>query len=321
MQLVTLERNGRAEAGVVIDGEVLSLAGAADAVAAARGLPPTLRAIFEAGEGALDKVRRTADAARAEAVAARLRESGALAARDSVTLLAPVPDTWFILSCGMNSRAHSREMNSAPPPHPYGFSKSLTAIIGTGASIVLPASNPGMVDWEGEFSVVIGRRCHNVSAADAMDYVVGYTLVNDVSARDWVAGVRAKAGIMEPILAWDRNILGKQFPTFCPMGPTVATKDEIADIGGTRVVTRLNGEVMQSATMDDLVFGVPELIEYYSRFYVFRPGDIITTGSPPGVGHGRKPPVYMRPGDRIEVSSEAIGTLSNPVVAEAAARR
>ena len=147
-----------------------------------------------------------------------------------------------------------------------------------------------------------------------MDYVMGYTLINDVSARDWSAGVRTQTGIMGPILAWDRNLLGKQFPTFCPMGPTVVTKDAVKDVRSVHLTTSLNGEVMQSASMEDLIFDVAQLIEYYSQFYMFRPGDILTTGSPSGVGHGRKPPLYMKPGDLMEVRVAEVGTLSNPVV-------
>ena len=312
MQLVTLRRGGRVEAGVVLDDEILGLQGAAGVIGAARGLPPNLKEIIEGD--LVDAARRIVDAARSPATAQALRETGALTSCASTKLLAPIPDTSFILSCGMNSREHVKEMNSAPPERPYGFSKSPGAIIATGETIRLPKSNPSMVDWEGEFSVVIGRPCHNVKAADAMDYVMGYTLINDVSARDWSAGVRTQTGIMGPILAWDRNLLGKQFPTFCPMGPTVVTKDAVKDVRSVHLTTSLNGEVMQSASMEDLIFDVAQLIEYYSQFYMFRPGDILTTGSPSGVGHGRKPPLYMKPGDLMEVRVAEVGTLSNPVV-------
>jgi len=315
MQFVTLVRDGKSGAGIVIGDEVLFLASVSSAIASARGLPATVRGLIEGGDKVLDTVRRTADEARNGSASDQLRDAGALISRKKAKLLAPLPDTSFVLSCGMNSHEHVKEMNSNPPERPYGFSKSVAAIIGPDEPIILPASNPNMVDWEGEFSVVIGRTCHNVSASEAMDYVMGYTLVNDVTARDWSAGVRTQTGIMGPILAWDRNLLGKQFPTFCPMGPTITTKDEIPDVTSARIITRLNGEVMQSATMEDLIFDIGQLIEYYSQFYTFRPGDVLTTGSPVGVGHGRKPPLYMRPGDRIEVYSEKIGTLSNPVVA------
>jgi 2-keto-4-pentenoate hydratase/2-oxohepta-3-ene-1,7-dioic acid hydratase in catechol pathway len=172
-----------------------------------------------------------------------------------------------------------------------------------------------MLDWEGEFTVVIGKTCHGVKADKALDYVAGYTIVNDVSARDWVAPIFSASGTMNAIHAWEHNILGKLFPTFCPMGPCIATKDEVPDPGNVRIVTRLNGQVMQDANTDDLVFSVPKLIEYYSQFYRLLPGDCITTGSPSGVGYGRNPKVFMKAGDSIEVEVAGVGVLSNLVKA------
>jgi 2-keto-4-pentenoate hydratase/2-oxohepta-3-ene-1,7-dioic acid hydratase in catechol pathway len=199
------------------------------------------------------------------------------------------------------------------PAKPAAFTKSVASIIGSGEPIKLPAAHASMVDWEGEFSVVIGKSCHRVRASQALDYVAGYTLVNDVSARDWVAPIFQAQGIMGPIHAWEANLLGKMFPTFCPMGPCMVTKDELPDPGKVRIETRLNGRVMQSASTDDLVFGVRELIEHYSQFYFFRPGDVITTGSPSGVGYGRNPKVFMKPRDVVEVEVKEIGVLRNTV--------
>jgi 2-keto-4-pentenoate hydratase/2-oxohepta-3-ene-1,7-dioic acid hydratase in catechol pathway len=170
-----------------------------------------------------------------------------------------------------------------------------------------------MLDWEGEFSVVIGKPCHRVKAAQALDYVAGYTIVNDVSARDWVAPIFSATGVMGPIHAWEHNLLGKMFPTFCPMGPVLATRDDVPDPANVKLQTRLNGEVMQDANTDDLVFSVVQLIEYYSQFYLFRPGDVITTGSPSGVGYGRNPKRFMKAGDVVEVEVEGIGILRNPL--------
>ncbi len=314
MQLVTLA--ARPGAGVVLGEEIVDLVGCREAVIAARLLPPTVRGILEGGDAALDIVRRVADAiGSSPSLGDRLREAGALVKRADARLLGPITDPALILSCGMNYHAHLREMNSAVPDYPTSFAKNASQIIGPGAPIVLPASHPDMVDWEGEFSVIIGRPCHAVTEADALDYVAGYTLVNDVSARDWVAPVFQATAVMAGVLAWERNLLGKQFPTFCPMGPVVATRDEIGDPDDVQLETRLNGAVMQSANTSDLVFGVRKLIAYYSQFYLFRPGDVITTGSPSGVGFGRNPKVFMRPGDRIEVRAGRIGVLANPVVA------
>ena len=243
------------------------------------------------------------------------RKKGLTYPVDKVKLLAPIPDPGLVLSVGMNYHEHLKEMKTPVPEKPAAFTKSVASIIGSGEAIKLPPRNAKMVDWEGEFSVVIGRACHRVQASQALDYVAGYTLVNDVSARDWVAPIFQAQGVMGPIHAWEHNLLGKMFPTFCPMGPCMVTKDEIADPGKVRIETRLNGSVMQSASTDDLVFGVPQLIEYYSQYYLFKPGDVITTGSPSGVGYGRNPKVFMKAGDVVEVEVKEIGVLRNPVEA------
>jgi acylpyruvate hydrolase len=309
---------GAGRPGIVVGDEVLDLAGAAEAMDEARGLPGSLRLILEGGRETLDRIRRVADrAGDGAALRDRLRASGALAPLADARLLAPIPDPGLLLSCGMNYHEHLREMNTPTPEKPTAFTKNAAQIVGPGAPIVLPARHPDMVDWEGEFTVVIGRHCHNVSAADALDCVAGYTIVNDVSARDWVAPVFKSTGIMGPIHAWEHNLLGKQFPTFCPLGPWIVTADEVGDPGDLKLTTTVNGTLMQSSSTSDLVFGVPRLIEYFSQFYAFRPGDLITTGSPPGVGFGRKPPVFLRAGDTVDVWIERIGTLSNPVAASA----
>jgi len=316
MHLFTIRNAGRSGAAVGIGAEILDLAGAAEAVPAARALPHSVRGLLEGGEEMLAQARRVIDqVASGAALGERLRDSGALIARDRARLLAPIPDPGFILSCGMNYHAHLREMKSAVPATPASFAKSAAAIIGPGAPIRLPKSHPNMVDWEGEFCAVIGKPCHAVAEAEALDHVAGYTLVNDVSARDWVAPVFKATGTMGPIMAWEHNLLGKQFPTFCPMGPALVTREEIRDPHDVSLRTTVNGAVMQSANTNDLVFNVAQLIAYYAQFYLLRPGDVITTGSPAGVGYGREPKLFLRAGDTVEVSATGIGTLSNPVVA------
>ena len=243
---------------------------------------------------------------------ARTASGKSLSIRD-VTLLAPVPNPGMVLSVGMNYHEHLKEMQTPVPEKPAAFTKSVASIIGPETPIRIPPGHPDMLDWEGEFSVVIGKPCHRVNAAQALDYVAGYTIVNDVSARDWVAPIFAATGIMGPIHAWEHNLLGKMFPTFCPMGPVLATKDEVPDPANVKLKTRLNGKLMQDANTDDLVFSVVQLIEYYSQFYLFRPGDVITTGSPSGVGYGRKPKRFMKAGDVVEVEVEGIGILRNPL--------
>jgi 2-keto-4-pentenoate hydratase/2-oxohepta-3-ene-1,7-dioic acid hydratase in catechol pathway len=293
MKLVTMEVDGRPRAGL-IDGEDIIDTHACDA-----SIPSEVRGILEAG--GLDRVRALRGFAKHRIP------------RASAKLLAPIPNPGMVLAAGMNYYAHLKEMNTPVPERPAAFTKSVASIIGSGQSIKVPPDNRDMLDWEGEFSVVIGKPCHRVKAAQALDYVAGYTLVNDVSARDWVAPIFSAQGIMGPIHAWEHNILGKMFPTFCPMGPALATKDELPDPDNVHIETRLNGRVMQSANTDDLVFSVPKLIEYYSQFFLFRPGDVITTGSPSGVGYGRNPKVFMKPGDVIEVEVKEIGILRNTI--------
>jgi 2-keto-4-pentenoate hydratase/2-oxohepta-3-ene-1,7-dioic acid hydratase in catechol pathway len=245
----------------------------------------------------------------------QLRASDALIPAASAQLLAPIPDPCLVLSCGMNYRAHLHEMGAELPNHPTAFLKSPNSVIGPGAHIVLPREQGDMVDWEAEFTAIIGRRCHNVSLAEALDYVAGYTMVNDVSARNWVQRMDDLKGL-EAAAAWDMNLLGKQYPTFCPMGPAMVTKDEIADPDNVRFEVKVNGQVMQSACTDDLAFNVAALIAHYSKWHVFQPGDAITTGSPAGVGMGRKPWVFLRAGDVVTLNADKIGSMQNLVVNE-----
>src|SRR5271163_4137814 len=313
MRLVMLQHPGRRTAGLLLGEDVLDLGAAADLIPEALLVAHSVRSILEAGDSALALLRRIVDrVADHEATRDQLREAGALVAYSAVSLLAPIPEPAIVLACGLNYHAHLAEMNTPVPPTPTGFTKSVASIIGSGSAIRLPPSHPDMVDWEGEFCAVIGRPCHRVSEQDALDYVGGYTLINDVSARNWVAGVFSATGIMGPILAWEHNVLGKQFPSFCPMGPALVTKDEIPDPERVQLTTRLNGEIVQSANTDDLVFGVARVIAYFSQFYSFRPGDVISTGSPAGVGYGRTPKRFMRAGDVIEVQADGVGILRNP---------
>ena len=286
MKLVTFQIDDRARPGRLAGEHIVDLG----------ALAPDLRTLLE--RGLLDEARKA---------------SGKSVSIRDVRLLAPIPNPGMVLSVGMNYHEHLKEMKTPVPEKPAAFTKSVASIIGPDAPIRIPPSNPDMLDWEGEFSVVIGKPCHRVKAAQALDYVAGYTIVNDVSARDWVAPIFSAKGVMGPIHAWEHNLLGKMFPTFCPMGPVLATKDEVPDPANVKLKTRLNGKVMQDANTDDLVFSVVQLIEYYSQFYLFRPGDVITTGSPSGVGYGRNPKLFMKAGDVVEVEVEGIGILRNPL--------
>jgi 2-keto-4-pentenoate hydratase/2-oxohepta-3-ene-1,7-dioic acid hydratase in catechol pathway len=286
MKLVSFEYERRQQAGLVDGNDIIAL-------------HSSLKEIL--ARGGLDDLRRLRGSQKDRVSAKRVK------------LLPPIPDPGMVLSVGMNYHEHLKEMKTRVPEKPAAFTKSVASIIATGEPIKVPKSNPDMLDWEGEFSVVIGKPCHAVKAARALDYVAGYTLVNDVSARDWVAPLFSATGLMGPIHAWEHNLLGKMFPTFCPMGPCLLTKDELPDPTNVQIETRLNGRVMQSANTDDLVFSVVQLIEYYSQFYRFQPGDVITTGSPSGVGFGRNPKLFMKPGDVVEVEVKQIGVLRNPI--------
>jgi acylpyruvate hydrolase len=295
VHLVMFMKDKQPRAGV-IDGEEIVDINAND-----RSLPPTIKGILEAN--GLARVKKI------------LKSRKHRVPRRRAKLLPPISNPGLLLSVGMNYHEHLKEMKTPVPEKPAAFTKSVASIIATGEPILLPASNPDMVDWEGEFTVVIGKGGYRIPAAKALDHVAGYTIVNDVSARDWVAAIFSSTGIMGPIHAWEHNLLGKMMPTFCPMGPCIATRDEVPDPDDVKIVTRLNGQVMQDANTDDLVFSVAKLIEYYSRFYRFQPGDCITTGSPSGVGFGRNPKLFMKAGDTIEVEVSGIGVLSNPVKA------
>jgi 2-keto-4-pentenoate hydratase/2-oxohepta-3-ene-1,7-dioic acid hydratase in catechol pathway len=314
MQLVTLGRQGRATPGVIVADEVLDLPGTADRIPEVTMVPSSVRTILEGGDTTLELVRRIADRVAAnEGLADDLRASEVLIPRANASLLAPIPDPSMVLCCSLNYREHLKEMNTPIPEKPAAFVKAIASIVGPGTPILLPKSNAEMVDWEGEFCAVIGKPCYNVSADEALDYVAGYTLINDVSARDWIPVLMNAKGLMGPIHAWEQSILGKQFPTFCPMGPALVTKDEIGDPNSVQLTTKINGVTMQYANTSDLVFGIADLIAHYSKFYRFLPGDVVSTGSPSGVGYGRNPKIFMRDGDLVDVAVDGVGVLSNPV--------
>jgi 2-keto-4-pentenoate hydratase/2-oxohepta-3-ene-1,7-dioic acid hydratase in catechol pathway len=218
-------------------------------------------------------------------------------------LLAPVePPTIFCI--GANYAEHAREFGHEPPPRPVVFMKPITTLNDPHGVIRIPrcARPEGETDFEGELAVVIGRQARDVSEADALSYVLGYTVANDVSARWWQ---RNGGG--------NQFIRGKGFDTFCPLGPVLVTADEIGDPQTMRLTTRLNGQVMQDAHTRDMVFTVRQLIAFLSQDTTLLPGTVILTGTASGVGAARKPPVWMKPGDVVEVEFDRIGVLRNTV--------
>jgi 2-keto-4-pentenoate hydratase/2-oxohepta-3-ene-1,7-dioic acid hydratase in catechol pathway len=220
-------------------------------------------------------------------------------------LLAPV-DAPCIFGIGLNYQKHADELGRLVQPHPLIFIKSPNTIQHPDGAIELPrALASDAVDYEGELAVVIGRPCKNVSREDALDYVLGYTCANDVSARDW-----------QFVLGGGQFSQGKSFDTFCPLGPLLVTRDEIPDPDRLRVTTHVNGALRQDGNTRDMIFDVASLISFLSSSKTLPPGTVILTGSPDGVGHTLKPPIYLRVGDLVDIEIEHIGVLRNHVVAE-----
>ena len=229
-------------------------------------------------------------------------EKGWLVPSRDAYWFAPVPRPGKLICVGLNYRDHAAESKMAIPENPVIFSKFPTCVIAPGEPVVLPRQSK-QVDYEAELAVVIGRRAKNVPATRAYDYVLGYTAFNDVSARDFQFADGQ----------WQR---GKSCDTFAPMGQTIVTTDAIPDPHKLSIKLTLNGQTMQDSNTDQMIFGVPRLIEFLSESITLEPGDVIATGTPPGVGFARNPPVFLKAGDQMEVLIEGMGGLGNPVVEE-----
>ena len=283
MRFVIFQLDTNIEPGVLVGGQIIGLRGA--------GFDSVL-AVIEGGADALDRVNRWV----------KRPISSALPDMAAVALRAPILRPPKIVSIWLNYRDHAAETSLPIPEVPVVFSKYPTAVTGPGQPIVLPA-NSAKPDYEAELVVVIGKRGRHVRAADWRQYVFGYTMMNDVSARDFQ-------------MATSQWMMGKTFDTFAPFGPAIVTADEVADPQNLGISLTLNGEVMQNSNTSQMIFQVPRLIEFLSSVFTLEPGDIIATGTPAGVGFARKPPVWLRAGDEVTVRVEGLGELTNPVVAE-----
>jgi 2-keto-4-pentenoate hydratase/2-oxohepta-3-ene-1,7-dioic acid hydratase in catechol pathway len=219
-----------------------------------------------------------------------------------VRLHAPLANPPRLFAIGLNYREHAIESKMAFPEFPVVFFKLQTAIAGPGDAIVLP-KNSAEPDYEAEMAFVIGKGGFRIPAAAWREHVYGYTIVNDVSARD----------IQRSTSQWS---MAKSFPTFCPMGPAIVTADEIADPHALKIGLSIDGEVLQNSTTSELIFKIPQLIEYLSSIAPLLPGDMVSTGTPSGVGMGRTPKRWLKPGETVTVTVEGLGSLTNPVVAE-----
>jgi 2-keto-4-pentenoate hydratase/2-oxohepta-3-ene-1,7-dioic acid hydratase in catechol pathway len=280
MRLVSFEKNGRPSFGIVTGGGIVD--------AAPRLKRSGLREALAAG--VLSELER-------------LAEGSPDFGLDEIAFAPPIPDAAAKLLCvGINYLPHIKEMGRERPDRPVLFVRFGGSIVGHGQPLLKPRESE-QLDYEGELAVVIGKRARRVSRERAYDYVAGYSCFNDGSVRDY----QRHSQQFTP---------GKNFHASGSFGPWLVTKDEIPDPRELKLTTRLNGAVMQQESVAELCFDVPQLIEYCSTWTQLEPGDVIVTGTPGGVGAGRKPPVWMKPGDTVEVEISAIGTLRNPVVAD-----
>ena len=306
MKLLTFRHTDGYRLGALVGSAVVDLPAAFQALppdlkrahSRLAALPADMLSYLEAGPPAWQAAQAVVDWVRATGLAAP--ETDFLWDLSDVQIAAPLPHPGKIICVGLNYADHAREQNLPPPQSPILFVKFSTAVIGPDEAITWPQDVSSQVDYEAELAVVIGRRARNVAAEKAYDVIAGYTIANDVSARDVQFGDGQ----------WVR---GKSFDTFCPLGPYLVTADEVGDPHGLAVRCRLNGEVMQDSSTDQLIFDIPTLIEFISRTCTLLPGDVICTGTPDGVGVFRHPQVFLKPGDEVEIEIEGLGVLRNPV--------
>ena len=287
MRLVTFEGNAGPRPGALVDGEIADLSGAAQSMLALIAKHPDGSGLSRLVDGAPRIAVRTAK------------------------LAAPIPVPARNIFCvGKNYAAHAREFQRSGfdatssgqdiPKAPVVFTKAPTTVIGPEAPIPAHLDPTHSVDYEGELGVVIGRGGRGIAKSDAMAHVFGYTIINDVTART----------LQQEHKQW---FLGKSIDGFCPMGPALVTADQMSDPTRLKLQTKVNGELRQDASVADLIFDIPTLIDTISRGITLQPGDIIATGTPEGVGIGFKPPRYLQPGDVVAITIEPIGTLTNSV--------
>jgi 2-keto-4-pentenoate hydratase/2-oxohepta-3-ene-1,7-dioic acid hydratase in catechol pathway len=298
MRLSTYRVNAERRAGIDLGTVLVD----AERAALAAGLPTagpvswrSVKSVVQAPQAQLDELIQAA---------VRCASEGNAYPLDETELDAPVPDPQKIICLGLNYRAHAEEFDAdAPiPSAPNLFAKFPSSLLGPRGTILIP-SITAAVDFEGELAVVVGRRCKNVTADEALDHVAGCMAFNDVSARDLQ-------------LRTSQWMAGKAIDTFAPCGPALVSLDELGELGDLRLRTRVNGAVMQDAQMSEMIHSIPDTIAFLSRLMTLLPGDIIATGTPHGVGFRREPPIYLAPGDVVEVEIDGIGRLANEVAAD-----
>ncbi|MBX2999229.1 MAG: fumarylacetoacetate hydrolase family protein [Caldilineaceae bacterium] len=285
MKLVTYDGGQGPRLGLIANDSVIDIAEASNGA-----LPADMRSFLEIGDAALQQAQ-----ALTNAQGRPLSE---------VRVMAPILNPSKIVAIGLNYMDHCREQGVQPPKRPTTFTKFTSSIIGPGDEIRWNPELTQKVDWEVELAVVIGKRARNVSEADALDYVAGYTICHDVSARD----LQLEKG--------DQWIVGKSLDTFCPLGPVLTTKDEMPDPHTLSLRCLVNGKAMQNSNTKELIFKIPFLIEFLTRGITLLPGDVITTGTPDGVGNFLKPPLFLKDGDEVTVEIDGIGSMTNRCVEE-----
>ncbi|MGG4167161.1 fumarylacetoacetate hydrolase family protein [Rossellomorea vietnamensis] len=289
MKFVSFKCEGKETYGVEMDGRILDVAGAED-------LPGDLLQGIEAGEGFLERV---------EAILKEKSETLPSFAKDEVKWLSPIPNVKRNIMCvGKNYREHAIEMGGEQdiPKNIMIFTKATHTVIGHGETVLHHDDITEELDYEGELAVIIGKKGRGISPEEAMDHVFGYSILNDITARD----LQKKHG---------QFFIGKSLDTTCPMGPFLVTKDEVEDPQNLSITTKVNGEVRQSSNTGQMIFSIPTIISTLSKGMTLLPGDIIATGTPSGVGKGYKPPRFLRKGDVVEIEIEGLGILTNPLQA------
>jgi 2-keto-4-pentenoate hydratase/2-oxohepta-3-ene-1,7-dioic acid hydratase in catechol pathway len=269
-----------------------------------RMLPPDMLGLLRAGEDTLEVVRAVVEAVREPVARERDKavDRGLLfdTAHRGFRIEAPIPRPGTVLAIGLNYREHAAESNREPPQYPMVFNKVSSCVIGPGVAIQRPRVST-MLDWEGELCVVIGRRAYGVSEEEALDYVAGYMIGNDVTVRDWQRHT-------------PQYLMGKSFYTHGPTGPYLVTADEVADPAKLDVRTWVNEDLKQDSNTSMLIFSIPHLIAYISTAFPLEPGDVIFTGTPAGIGAARTPPEFLKAGDTVRVEITGLGSLENPVI-------
>jgi acylpyruvate hydrolase len=319
MKLVTYQYVGQIRLGALLNEQIVDLNRAykrftnasnssalikrADAL-----VPSEIVPFLEGGTESMEAARKALNFIEESRNIEELSKEGVLVPLKGATLLAPVPRPPKLLAVWVNYDEHGNEASiDAPKGAPLFFSKLITAVTGPYQPIILPKISQ-KVDYEAELALVIGKRGKNISADKAYEYVAGYTIMNDVSARDF--SLKALIGVVGP------SMVQKSFDTFAPMGPCLVTSDEIPDPHNLNISLRIDNETLQDSNTRYMIHRIPKLIEYISAIATLEPGDVITTGTPPGVGFARNPPRWMKAGETVRIEVEKIGTLENPLIDE-----